>query len=65
MRELLARRMQEGKAIFPVSSESVAAAFPKDPDFLRQFSEIADKYHIPDGILELELTESIFLMIRD
>lgn len=57
--ELLARRMQEGKAIFPVSVNLSRQHF-KDPDFLRQFSEIADKYHIPDGILELELTESIF-----
>lgn len=51
--------MQEGKAIFPVSVNLSRQHF-KDPDFLRQFSEIADKYHIPDGILELELTESIF-----
>ena len=37
----------------------------KNPDFLSELKSIADSHNIPDGYIELEITESIFLHEND
>lgn len=37
----------------------------KNPEFLSELKSIADSYNIPDGYIELEITESIFLYEND
>ncbi len=56
---LLRRWMDEGSSLVPVSVNLSRIHF-SIPHFLQSFLEIKEKYQIPDGILELELTESIF-----
>lgn len=50
---------KEGRELFPISVNLSRQHF-KNPDFMEQFVEIAVNYQIPKGLLELELTESIF-----
>lgn len=51
--------MEDGKRPFPVSVNLSRVHF-KNQDFLCRFSQIKEKYGIPDQMIELELTESIF-----
>lgn len=48
-----------GEPLFPISVNLSRQHFQK-PDCLESLQEIARRYQIPDGILELELTESVF-----
>ncbi len=54
----LRRWMEEGRAVFPISVNLSRQHF-KRPDCLCPFEEIAGRYGIPRGLIELELTESI------
>ena len=54
------RWRREGRKLFPVSVNLSRQHFKRN-DFLNQFADVAAKYRIPEGLLELELTESIFL----
>ena len=56
---LLNRWREEGKGQIPVSVNLSRAHF-KNLNFLRAFSGIKKKYQIPDGMIELEVTESTF-----
>lgn len=56
---LLNRWRREGRALVPISVNLSRQHF-KIPDFLDRFAEIAGQYEIPRGIIEFELTESIF-----
>lgn len=49
----------EGKRKIPVSVNLSRVHF-QNPNFLRQYSQIRERYGIPGGLLELEVTESIF-----
>ncbi len=49
----------EGKPLFPISVNLSRRHFC-NVGFLQQFAAIKDRYGVPDGMLELELTESIF-----
>ena len=51
--------MERGVTPVPISVNLSRAHFRKS-DFLRAFHDIKQRYHIPDGMIELELTESIF-----
>ena len=52
--------MEKGRTkTLPGIRKPVPAAFKRN-DFLNQFADVAAKYRIPEGLLELELTESIF-----
>lgn len=55
----LARLKEEGRKMFPVSVNLSRRHF-RDPNFLDDFARIAAQYGIPRGIIEFELTESIF-----
>lgn len=56
---LMRRWREEGRPDLPVSVNLSRVHF-RNPDFLRPFRELKEKYQIPDGMLELEVTESIF-----
>ena len=56
---LLNRWREEGRELFPISVNLSRQHF-RNPGFMEQFVVMADAYRIPKGLLELELTESIF-----
>lgn len=56
---LLQQWQAEGKPLLPISVNLSRMHF-RNVDFLRQFAAIKQQYGVPDGLLELELTESIF-----
>ncbi len=56
---LLERWMSAGRPLLPISVNLSRQHF-RNPDFLRRLALIAGRYHIPCGILELELTENTF-----
>lgn len=56
---LLDRWREEGRELFPISVNLSRQHF-RNPDFMEQFVVMADAFRIPKGLLELELTESIF-----
>lgn len=62
--KLLQTRQKEGKKLFPVSVNlSRAHLHSGNMDFVQTIVSLKEKYEIPDGILEMEMTESI--MIED
>ncbi|WP_455615072.1 putative bifunctional diguanylate cyclase/phosphodiesterase [Eisenbergiella sp.] len=50
--------LEEGKTALPVSVNVSRLQF-YDPDFVKHYVEIRDKYQIPPQLLEIEFTESI------
>ena len=58
--ERLARWLREGREPVPVSVTLSRRHF-EDPRFLARFADTADRLGVPRGLLEMELTESIFL----
>ena len=60
---LLARWNADGKMLLPISVNLSRQHF-KEANFLQEFADIAKRYGIPAGTIELELTESVFLKIR-
>lgn len=55
--EYLSRRIRKGDAPFKISvNVSRISVFRKD--FVRRYTEIKERYAIPDGLLELECTET-------
>lgn len=54
------RWKKEGKERIPVSVNLSRQHFKK-PDFLKEFLEVANRYEVEPGMIEFELTESIFL----
>lgn len=57
---LLSKWHKEGRKLFPVSVNLSRQHYLKNPNFLEDIYSITSKYEIPPGIIELELTESIF-----
>lgn len=57
--KLIQRWQDEGKTLLPISVNLSRVHF-KDLSFLRAFSKLKESYQIPDGIIEFELTESVF-----
>ena len=56
-------QMDNGHSLFPISVNLSRRHF-KNPNFLRSFSELKEKYTIPDKMIEFELTESIFFEMQ-
>ena len=57
--QLLERWITTGRPVVPISVNLSRQHF-RSPDFLNRLAHIAGHYHIPRGILELELTENTF-----
>ena len=55
----LRRWLDEGRPVFPISVNLSRRHIPHK-GFLEPFARIASQYRIPRGMLELELTESVF-----
>lgn len=58
--ERQARWLREGREPVPVSVNLSRRHF-EDPCFLARFADTADRLGVPRGLLEMEVTESIFL----
>lgn len=58
--QMMRRWLDNGQRLIPVSV-NVSKAHLANQQFVSQFKELVDHYHIPPGMIELELTESIFL----
>jgi diguanylate cyclase (GGDEF)-like protein len=56
----LHRWLDEGRKVVPVSV-NVSRVHLNDDNFVDKLKELVDSYHIPRELLELELTESLFL----
>lgn len=52
--------IDEGLKVFPISV-NVSRVHLKDDDFVEDFDQLVKKYDIPPNLIELELTETIFL----
>lgn len=62
--KLISRWRNEGREVVPVSL-NVSRVHLNNEKFVKEFKELVDKYKIPYSLLELELTESIFLSTPD
>ena len=56
----LRERLDAGEPVVPVSA-NVSRLHLHRPDFVETYARIKDRYRIPDGMAELEVTESIVL----
>lgn len=61
---MLAGRLAQGAPVFPVAVNLSRRHF-QTTDFLQRFADIRDQYQIRGGLIELELTESIFFTVGD
>lgn len=57
--KILSCWIREGRSLFPISVNLSRQHF-NVPDFLQPFKQIADRYAVPVGLIELEMTESVF-----
>lgn len=68
MLETVCQRMEEmieaGKKIYPVSVNQ-SRLLLHSPDYVTNIDRIIKKYHIPKNMIELEITETVFLDERD
>ena len=58
--QYLADRIQKNLPVVSVSINISRLHFYQ-PDFIERYGKIKKKYHLPDGLLELEITENILL----
>ena len=58
------RCLDEGRQVHPVSS-NFSRVHLYDPDFPTRISEIVDRYELPHELIEVELTETTFLVGKD
>ena len=58
--QMLRKWLDEGNPIYPVSV-NVSKAHLANQQFVTHFKELVDSYQIPPYLIELELTESMFL----
>lgn len=58
--QTIQNRLAQGKAVVPISV-NVSRIHLYQEDFADTYIAIKEQYHIPDGIIELELTENILL----
>lgn len=56
---LICKWRKMGLKLVPVSVNISRQHF-QNPEFLQQYKQVAEKYQIPDGAIEMEMTESIF-----
>ena len=56
--------MDEGKTIFPISVNQ-SRTLLHNPDYINQVSKIMKRYRIPNGYIELEITETVFFDERN
>lgn len=60
----LRKMIDEGRDVYPISVNQSRYLF-NDPDYVSRVKDILLKYDIPVGLIELELTETVFFHERD
>lgn len=60
----LRKMLDENREVFPVSINQ-SRYLLYNPDYVNKVHQILMKYNIPKGLLELELTETVFFQERD
>lgn len=58
--QYLSTRLKHNQKCIPISV-NISRLHLYQPDFIERYVKIKDKYHIPDQLLELEITENILL----
>ena len=58
------RRLDSGQRVVPISVNQSRLHFT-EPDYIAKMRQIAEKYQLPDGIIELEITETLFENFND
>ncbi|MEE0132794.1 MAG: EAL domain-containing protein [Treponema sp.] len=58
--QLINRWQEENRQLIPISVNLSRQHYFHNPEFLSTFAKMAEDYHIPPGIIDFELTESIF-----
>lgn len=59
----LRQMLDEGRVVFPVSVNQ-SRYLLNDPDYINKVRDILLKYKIPVGLLEIEITETVFMRER-
>nr|MBO6294430.1 EAL domain-containing protein [Schwartzia sp. (in: firmicutes)] len=58
--QLQKRRIEEGKPVIPFSVNQ-SGLHIREPGYLDRLREIFDRYHLPSGAIDLEITETAFV----
>ena len=58
--QMINRWQKQNRQLIPISVNLSRQHYFHNPEFLSTFAKIAEDYHIPPGIIDFELTESIF-----
>lgn len=56
--------LDAGKDIYPISVNQ-SRLLLHNPDYIKKIAEIFAKYEVPEGAIELEITETVFFMERE
>lgn len=62
--KLIREQLDSGQPIYPISVNQ-SRMLLNDPDYINRITEMMDKYQIPKGYIELEITESMLFSERD
>lgn len=62
--KLIRDQLDSGEPIYPISVNQ-SRMLLNDPDYINRITEMLDKYQIPKGYIELEITESMLFSERD
>lgn len=58
--QMVNRWQEQNRQLIPISVNLSRQHYFHNPEFLSTFAKMAEDYHIPAGIIDFELTESIF-----
>ncbi len=62
--KLIRKRIDEGEPIFPISVNQ-SRMLLNDPAYINKITEMLNRYQIPKGYIELEITETVLSMEKD
>lgn len=62
--KLIRKQIDEGEPIFPISVNQ-SRMLLNDPAYINKITEMLNRYQIPKGYIELEITETVLFMERD
>lgn len=58
--QMINRWQEQNRQLIPISVNLSRQHYFHNPEFLSTFAQMAEEHHIPAGIIDFELTESIF-----
>lgn len=62
--KLIREQLDSGQPIYPISVNQ-SRMLLNDPDYINRITAMLDKYQVPKGYIELEITESMLFSERD